>query len=838
MEDARKTKKQLIEELNCLRLEQIEQTRVTSEKFTKAFLQNSIPMTITTVKEGRFFDVSDAFLQLVGLKRHEVIGHTSREAGFITEEQRAFFYNELSKKGRVENLEMEVRPKGRGYRYGLFNVVMMSINNANYLLTTIQDITERKQAEAALRIQHNLVFSLTTCHTVKEALEHILDAALQDKGLDSGGIYLNDPVTGTLNLSVTCGHSPEMVEHTSHLAADSPQVIRARAGTSFYGRYTALWPPGKDETRDREGLTALASIPVLHKGNLVAIMNMASHVHDDIPIHTRHLLEMLAAQIGGVLVHIHSEEKLRENEEKYRQLFELEADAILLVDKDTGNLIEANRVAESLYGYSREELLRMKNIELSAEPDETKRATQEAWKHIPIRYHRKKDGTIFPVEIMVNIFPWQGRQVHLAAIRDITLRKQAEAQRAELEARNRQLQKAESLGRMAGAIAHTFNNQLGVVIGNLEMAIDELPKGAGPVNSLTAAMRAANEAAAVSGQMLTYLGQSFDKRELLDIAEACLRNLPIIQASMPGTVTLETNLPSPGPAVMANAIEIQQVLTNLITNAWEVVGTGRSSIHLSVKTVSPADIPTLHRRPIAWQPQDGPYACLEVTDTGCGIPDKDIENLYDPFFSSKFIGRGLGLPVVLGIVKAHDGAVTVESAPGQGSTFRVYLPVSAAEVPRQPDKAAQPTLIVPRLKRPIVPTLQRGNDATTGSGTILLVDDEMMLRDIAAAMLTRLGFTVLAAKDGVEALEVFRQRRDEICLVLSDLTMPRMDGWETLTALRQLAPDLPVILASGYDKVQVMAGDHPELPQVFLGKPYGLQGLSDAISHALVSRKK
>ncbi|MCX5831408.1 MAG: PAS domain S-box protein [Deltaproteobacteria bacterium] len=446
MEDARKTKKQLIEELNCLRLEQIEQTRLTSEKFTKAFLQNSIPTIITTVKDGIVVEVSDDFLRLVGKKRDEVIGHTAVGGGFITKEQRASFFNELNKSGRIENFEMEIRPQSGVLRYGLFNAVMISVNNEIYLLTNIQDITERKQveqalresesklnamlqsmpdhmsmmdkelnlvwaneaakrtfgndiigkkcyeayhrrkepcepypcltlkafndggiheheidvvdaagkaiyfhctattvlrdkderpitvieisrditerkqAEEALRILHNLVLALTTCQTVKEALEHILDAALRDKCLDSGGIYLNDPVNSTMNLAVTCGHSPEMVEHTSHLAADSPQVIRARAGTSFYGRYTALWPPGKDETRDREGLTALASIPVLHKGNLVAIMNMASHVHDDIPIHTRHLLEMLAAQIGGILVYIHSEEKLRESRQQLHHI--------------------------------------------------------------------------------------------------------------------------------------------------------------------------------------------------------------------------------------------------------------------------------------------------------------------------------------------------------------------------------------------------------------------------------------------------------------------------------------------------------------------------------------
>jgi CheY-like chemotaxis protein len=307
---------------------------------------------------------------------------------------------------------------------------------------------------------------------------------------------------------------------------------------------------------------------------------------------------------------------------------------------------------------------------------------------------------------------------------------------------------------------------------------------------------------------------------------------------MPGTVVLETELPSPGPAVIGNAIEIQQVLTNLITNAWEAVGTSRGSIHLSVKTLSTADIPQSNRFPIGWQPQDNAYACLTVTDAGSGIADNDIEKLFDPFFSSKFTGRGLGLSVVLGIVKAHGGAVTVESKPGKGSAFRVFLPVSAQEVAKEPDKIQ----VNGDTLRQGVPIYSPDKEATvpeiTRDGTVLLVDDEGMLLDMAAAMLTRLGFTVLAAKDGVEALELFRQHRDEIRLVLSDLTMPRMDGWETLTALRQHAPDLPVILASGFDKAHVMAGDHSEWPQVFLGKPYRLKELGDAIDQALVSRKK
>jgi CheY-like chemotaxis protein len=179
----------------------------------------------------------------------------------------------------------------------------------------------------------------------------------------------------------------------------------------------------------------------------------------------------------------------------------------------------------------------------------------------------------------------------------------------------------------------------------------------------------------------------------------------------------------------------------------------------------------------------------------------------------------MGLSMVLGIVKAHGGVVTVASELGQGSTFRVFLPVSCEEAPGMKDQA----LPAPQAK---------------GSGTILLVEDEEMLRSMAAAMIEHLGYSVLEAKDGIEALDLFCQRRDEISLVISDLTMPGMDGWETLTAVRRLAPDIPVILASGYDKAHVMAGDHPELPQVFLQKPYRLQDLGDAISQALVGTIK
>jgi signal transduction histidine kinase len=157
----------------------------------------------------------------------------------------------------------------------------------------------------------------------------------------------------------------------------------------------------------------------------------------------------------------------------------------------------------------------------------------------------------------------------------------------------------------------------------------------------------------------------------------------MLRAVLPGEVVLEIDLPSPGPVISANANQIHQVLTNLVTNAWEAVGEGGGSISLAVKTVLPADISAAHCFPVDWQPQVPAYACLELVDTGSGIADEEIENLFDPFFSSKFAGRGMGLAVVMGIVKAHGGAVTVESEVGRGSTFRVFLPVSAEVVQKK-----------------------------------------------------------------------------------------------------------------------------------------------------------
>jgi CheY-like chemotaxis protein len=314
--------------------------------------------------------------------------------------------------------------------------------------------------------------------------------------------------------------------------------------------------------------------------------------------------------------------------------------------------------------------------------------------------------------------------------------------------------------------------------------------------------------------MLTYVGQAAATRAPLDLAEVCRQSLRLLHAVVPKDIVLEAEIPVYGPVVRANATQVQQILTSLVTNAWEAVGDGSGRIRVTVATVAPDAVPTVRRFPVGWQSPAGGCACLEVVDTGCGIADADMERLFDPFFTSKFAGRGMGLAVILGMVRAHGGAITVESTHGTGSVFRVYLPVTGERTDGDPEPLAA------------TPDLPAG-------GTALVVEDNDTVRTLTVAMLTRLGYTVLAAKDGVDAVAVFREHIGEIRFVLCDLTMPRMDGWETLTALRRIAPGIPVILASGYSEAHVMDGACAERPQAYLSKPYPLDELRKAIRRAM-----
>jgi two-component system, cell cycle sensor histidine kinase and response regulator CckA len=544
-----------------------------------------------------------------------------------------------------------------------------------------------------------------------------------------------------------------------------------------------------------------------------------------------HAPEDLEPQLAMHELRVHQIELEMQNEELRRVQEELEVSRARYFDlydmapvgyltlSEQGLILEANLTAAKLLGVARGALVKLPLSRFILPDDQDihylhrkqllETGAPQVWE---LRLLKKDSGPFWARVQAAIARDADGAAICRVVVSDIGERKRAEVEKAKLEIQDQQLQKAESLGRMAGAIAHRFNNYLMAVMGNLELGMGDQSLDTRSFQNLTHAMEAARQAAHLSTQMLAYLGQALGRQEPLDLSNLCRRGLPALRTTMPKDVALEMNSPAPVLVVSANASQIREVLTNLVTNAWESCA-AQGTVRLTLKTVTAADIPAAHRFPIGWQPHGDAYACLEVVDNGCGIAEKDLEKLFDPFFSTKLGGRGLGLPVVLGIVRAHSGAITADSEPGRGSVFQVFLPLSA-EAPR-----ARPKLqIVSR---------------SMGGGTVLIVEDEKMIRSVIETMLLGLGFSALHAEDGVAALEVFWQHKDEIRCVLCDLTMPRMNGWETLAALRKLAPGLPVILASGYDEAHAMAGDHPELPQAFLGKPYRLKALREALSQAL-----
>ena len=384
---------------------------------------------------------------------------------------------------------------------------------------------------------------------------------------------------------------------------------------------------------------------------------------------------------------------LRKNEKMFRSLFDDHAAVKLIIDPDTGSIIAANHAAEAFYGWPRETLTQMKIQQINQKPADTiEKLMTEAKDMRRIHFdfqHRLADGSIRDVEVFSSGVEMNGHRYLHSIVHDITERRKVEREMEALRAQNWQLKKAESLGRMAGAVAHHFNNHLMGITGNLELSMEVMKRGKSPGRNITEALKSARKASEISSLMLTYLGQRNIEKGHVDLSETCRGSLPLLQAALPESITLETDLPPSGPTVMGNADQIRRLIANLVTNAMESYEEN-GSVRLSVRTVRAEEIPAKHRFPIDWQADGDEYACLVVSDSGCGIEEQNIEKIFDPFYSTKSTGRGLDLPVVLGIVRANDGVITVESRRGQGSTFQYFSPVATGPVQRRTAGKGQP----------------------------------------------------------------------------------------------------------------------------------------------------
>ena len=391
-------------------------------------------------------------------------------------------------------------------------------------------------------------------------------------------------------------------------------------------------------------------------------------------------------------------------------------------------------------------------------------------------------------------------------------RRDSEGARQVLERQMQHAQKLESLGVLAGGIAHDFNNLLTAMLGHMNVAQMKLAPESPAVPHLESLERIIHRAADLTRQMLAYSGKGRFVVRAYDMNHVVQEVTHLLEVSISKKIALRFDLATGLPAVEADAAQIQQVIMNLVTNAADAIGDREGTIRLTTGTLQ-LDRAYLDQVFQGQGLRPGPYVTIEVGDSGCGMAPEVLDRIFEPFFTTKVAGRGLGLSATMGILKGHRAGMRIYSEPGRGTTFKLLFPTIEGKREEEAIQIAVPALV--------------------GRATVLLVDDEEMIREAATAVLESLGLTVVTAADGLEALEVVQRTDLKVDVVLMDLTMPHMDGREAFHAIRRIHPHMPVILSSGYNEQESVQAFMGRGLAAFLQKPYTLRALERTVLEVL-----
>ena len=746
------------------------------------------------LETGAILDVNARVLEMYGYTRPELL---RLDVADLSEGHPPFSQAEamawIRKAQREGPQVFEWRAKHRSGRtfWAEVNMRRAFIGAEERLLVAVRDIEGRKTAEAALR----------------ESEERYL------------GLFLNSP---DAIFWVGVREDGSFVLESINPAQEASLGRRA---ADVVGRDFSAWLPEELATQltDNYRHCLAEGRPITYEESadlgqgrrtfqtlLVPIRNSAGRFH----------------RIAGISADIterrRSEEDRQDSERLFRLLFERSGDANLLIDGD--HFVDCNQATVEILGAAdKAAVLGTHPSDLSPPFQPDGRASREkADELIALAHrqgshhfewiHRKADGSDFPVEVLLTAVPWKGKEYLHTTWRDRTETQRAERERRQLEAQIQQAQKLESLGVLAGGIAHDFNNLLTAVLGNLNLAQFSLSPESPAAPFLENAEKAVQKASDLTRQMLAYSGRGRFVVKLHDVNEVVQEMARLLQVSISKKAALKLDLEPGLPPIEADGAQFQQVVMNLVTNASDALGEREGTITLTTGTVEldaafvAAALPTQNLAP-------GRHVTLEVSDTGQGMSPEVMARIFDPFFTTKATGRGLGLSAMLGILRGHRAGLEIHSEVGRGSSFKAFFPAAQgqADPGRIQDRAGEVEL----------------------KGTVLLVDDEPAVLDTLGPALETLGFRVLLARDGVEAVARFQADPGAIDLVLMDLTMPRMDGREAFQALRRIRPDARVILSSGYTEQESVRSIMGQGLAGFLQKPYTLQALRAALQKAL-----
>lgn len=500
-----------------------------------------------------------------------------------------------------------------------------------------------------------------------------------------------------------------------------------------------------------------------------------------------------------------AEERLAQTARQWQTTFDSANDAIWIFDKDQ-RVLRANKTAEKIFRLRHDQMVGRHCWEIvhgTTEP-----IPGCPLKRAKVSLHREtmelRIGDSWFAVVVDPILDENGQYsgaVHIVS--DIT-------ERRRLEAQLHQAQKMEAVGTLAGGIAHDFNNILAAIMGYTEIGLAEAEEGKSNRNELLGVLQAAIRAKDLVQQILTFSRPAEHSLKTIDINEAVVLAGNLLKQALPKMIYIHMDLSVDLAPAMGNSYQIEQILMNLGTNARDAMPDGGTlTIATSQRRVAGVDCLACAQR------VDGDYVIITVSDTGVGMTEEELSRVFEPFYTTKDVGKGTGLwlSTIFGIVGSHNGHIACSSAPGKGTTFSIYLPPVAQAVERPQKPSAAP--------------------ARGGNETILVVDDEQSILDIAARHLSNYGYKALAAISGEKALEVYKDRADEIALVILDLSMPGMGGHKCLRELRSLAPELKVIVATGYSRDEDLNKSTSSMATALLPKPFGKNELLKTVRKVL-----
>ncbi len=752
------------------------------EKFRLAFHTSPDSININRLSDGMYIDINEGFTRLTGYSREDVLGKTSLDLNIWADvRDRERLVDGLRRHGHVENFEARFRRKNGQIGTGLMSARTLRLDRQDVILSITRDITARKQVEDALRESedryHQLLDASTDAILVRigEVIVHANPAALK---LFKAG-RLKDLV-GKRYLELV---HPE----------DRPGSAE-RVAKSMRGDWIA--PPREHRMMTLDGQAVnveSTGVPIRYQGEI-------QHFGMFRDITERKLVD----------------EKLRETERKYRELAESLPQVIFEVDS-CGNLVYLNQKGYTLFGYAPEDFAQGFSVLEAFVPEDRERVARDIMLNVQgQRLGRqeytalRKDGTKFPVGVHANRVMRDSSATGVRGILiDLTTTQQAEAEKKKLEIQLQQAQKMEAIGALAGGIAHDFNNILSAIIGYIELAM--LNEGSeNCIPELKEALKASNRAKDLVRQILSFSRQTDEERMPVRIGLVAAEAIKFLRATIPTTIEIRARIEEKSGAVLANSVELHQIIMNLCTNAVHAIGEKEGILEIAVQH---AEIDHTRKDSLIGL-EVGPYIQLSVRDTGAGMPPEIVERIFDPYFTTKDkgVGTGLGLAVVHGIVKKSGGAIKVDSEFGKGSAFHIYLPRVDQAAPRPAEQ----------------PEIPAG-----GSERILFVDDEKMLADIGQKVLERLGYDVVSRTSPIEALELFKAKPDGFDLVITDQTMPGMTGDALAKELMLIRPGLPVIICTGYSQIISPARAAEKGIKALVMKPILINDIAAAIRKAL-----